>query len=402
MSVLKYTRSGNNRSLNLLGITIMEQTQNLVTGTRFQSFFGGVISTKRESSFDSSYAQKVVNIFGRPIISYILENNVKKHFLLGKNILNISLFDTFKKQYFKYFSQNYDDIYILKANCGEAYLTLTYIIQTLIDKNKSKNPLLVATAKYHIDMIKLICPQIPYILIENFSTKISETEFEIDDFKFFILYNPHHYTKTVEKIKQSKIQGSAHYFKSILEELNINPQEIKRQNVKLTHDIKNSMLQKVINTGLNLNKFIFLAPEAQTCKLYDDDFWSELIIALNARGYDVFVNITGNDIKLLSNLNYKTCNLTLSEAFALAKQSKKIVSLRSGFTEFLIQTDVKLDVLYTQTKHNLEQGYLNANQTISNFSLLALPYINTDKIREFNMFKISSQTAIDMILEDLE
>ena len=33
-------------------------------------------------------------------------------------------------------------------------------------------------------------------------TKISETEFEIDDFKFFILYNPHHYTKTVEKMKK--------------------------------------------------------------------------------------------------------------------------------------------------------------------------------------------------------
>ena len=64
---------------------------------------------------------------------------------MNKVVRKISLFETFKKQYSKFFEGDYDDIYILRANSGESYLTLTYVLDSLIKRNKSKKPLLVAT-----------------------------------------------------------------------------------------------------------------------------------------------------------------------------------------------------------------------------------------------------------------
>ena len=160
-----------------------------------------------------------------------------------------------------------------------------------------------------------------------------------------------------------------------------------------------SMLNKVAKTGLNINKFVFLAPEAQSCKLYDEDFWCLLINKLQERGYDVFVNLVEDDIKLKGAIDFKTCYLTFAEAFALAKRAKKIVSLRSGFTEFLLQTNVPMDVLYTKFKHRHFFDDMDIYHVMSGFGIMQIPLIDKFKIREFNMFEISQIECLNKIIE---
>ena len=375
----------------------MEQSSDYMTAERYQTFLGGLITTIKINDKYTDCSKKEIRILGKTIIKREVKGNYKIYYMGDKEIFRFSLLDEFKKRYFKYFDNQYDDIYILHANSGETYLTLTYILDKFIKINKSKNPLLVATLKYHVDMIKMICPEIPYIYIENFRLKTPENCFKIDNFRFFSLFNTTHFKQVAKEIKQRSL-GEYHYFYGILERLNMSEQDVALRPITVSVNDEKTMLEKVKKTGLNLDKFIFLAPEAYSCKLYDDDFWCELINQFQTRGYDVFVNLVDDEIKLKEALNYKTCYLTFAEAFALAKRSKKIVSLRSGFTEFLLQTNIPMDVIYTKFRKRHFFDDLNTYEVMSGFGLKQLPFVDKSKIREFNMYEQSPKDCIETIL----
>ena len=177
--------------------------------------------------------------------------------------------------------------------------------------------------------------------------------------------------------------------------------DIQMNNIVIQTNTENEVQEKAQEIGLNLDKFVFLAPEAKYCRLLDEDFWESLINKLQEKGYDVFVNLVGNDIQLQDAISFKTCNLGFAEAFALAKKAKKIISLRSGFTEFLLQTDVKMDVLYTKFRHRQFFDDMGIEQTMSGFGLFQLPFINKENIKEFNMVEMDNTTCINKILENI-
>lgn len=401
MKIYEYKRGENERTALIFGIPVMKQTSDYMTSERHQEFLGGLITTTKLNSKESDSSNKEIKILGKSVIKRVEENNYRVYSFLGKEYKKISLLKEFKKLYFKYFSNEYDDIYILRANSGEIYLTLTYLIDSLIKKNGSKKPLLVATKKYHIDMIKMICPDLPFVYIKKLNLKVVGDTFKIDNFRFFLLYDSIHFRKVEIDIKENEL-GKHHYFKSILDRLNMSEDDLKMRKMNVLHSAEQSMLEKVEKTGLNLNKFVFLAPEAQSCKLYDEDFWVVLINKLQEMGYDVFVNLTEKDIKLKNAIDFKTCELSFAEAFALAKKAKRIVSLRSGFTEFLLQTDVPIDVLYTKFRHRHIFNDMAVEYVLSGFGLSELPNVNKNLLFEFNMSEVENNNVIDKIINNVK
>lgn len=400
MKIYEYKREENERTALIFGIPVMKQTSDYMTSERYQEFLGGLITTRKLNSKESDSSNKEIKILGKSVIKRAEENNYRVYSFLGKEYKKVSLLKEFKKLYFKYFSNEYDDIYILRANSGEIYLTLTYLIDSLIKKNGSKKPLLVATQKYHIDMIKMICPDLPYVYIKKLNLKVVGDTFVIDKFRFFLLFDSVHFRKVELDIKENEL-GKHHYFKSILDRLDMSEDDLKMRKMNVLHSAEQSMLEKVEKTGLNLNKFVFLAPEAQSCKLYDEDFWVVLVNKLQEIGYDVFVNLVEKDIKLKNAIDFKTCELSFAEAFALAKKAKKIVSLRSGFTEFLLQTNVPLDVLYTKFRHRHIFNDMSSYHVLHGFGLIQLPFVNVDNIQEFNMFEMAPAECLERIIENL-
>lgn len=390
MKLFEYKKDENERVAKIFGIPVMKQTSDYMTSERYQEFLGGLITTIKINDPITDCSKKDIQVLGHSISKRIEENNFKTYSFLGFEYRKISLIEQFKKQYSKYFDKKYDDIYILRANSGEIYLTLTYLIDSIIKKNGSKKPLLVATQKYHVDMIKMICPDIPYVYINKMNLKVVGDSFKIDNFRFFLLFD-NKYFKQVDGIELN----NSHYFKIILAGLNLTEDDISMRKVVVDSEIENTMLKKIEKTGLNLDKFVFLAPEAQSCKLYDESFWCELINRLQDKGYDVFVNLVEKDIKLKNAIDFKTCDLTFAEAFALAKHAKRIVSLRSGFTEFLLQTNVPMDVLYTKFKHRHIFDDMDIYHVMSGFGLVQLPFVNIENIREFNMFELAPVECIE-------
>lgn len=401
MKIYEYIRGENERTIKLFGKTFMAQTSDFMTAERYQTFLGGLITTIKINDPTTDCSNKEIKILNKTIIKREEKDNYRIYCTGDKCIYCTSLLDDFKKQYFKYFDKKYDDIYVLRANSGEIYLTLTYIIDALIKRNNSKSPLLVATQKYHVDMIKMICPDIPYVYTKKLKIRIAGDSFNIDKYRFFLLFDSCHFKQVEHDIKRNPL-GEHHYFKSILKKLNMTEHDIKYRKISVPLEDEQSMLNKIAKTGLNINKFVFIAPEAQSCKLYDEDFWVELINNLQEKGYDVFVNLVEDDIKLKGALDFKTCDLSFAEAFALAKRAKKIVSLRSGFTEFLLQTDVPIDVLYTKFRHRHFFDDMDIYHVMSGFGITQIPFVDKSKIQEFNMFEMSQMQCLEKIIGDLK
>lgn len=396
----EYTKKDNNLTIKFLGFPVLEQSSDYMTAERLQRFLGGIVTTLKKTSLHNDCSQKEIKLFGFSFIKRLEQNNCRTYSTFNTIIRKISLFDTFKKKYFKYFDKQHDDIYILNANSGEIYLTLTYLIDILIKRNGSKKPLLAATQKYHIDIIRMLYPDIPYVYIKKLKMNITGSTFKIDEFRFFLLYDFSHFIQVENDIKNNPLEEQF-YFKSILNRLNISANELSMRKIKVPPEDEKNMLEKVACTELNLEKFVFLTPEANSCKLYDEDFWVTLINTLQKKGYDVFVTLTDNTVTLRGALDFKTCRLSFAEAFALAKRAKKIVSLRSGFTEFLLQTNVPIDVLYTKFKHRPFFNDMDIDHVMSGFGVKQLPFVDTSKIQEFNTFEMSQKDCLEQIMENL-
>ena len=139
MKLYEYIKGEEERTAKILGYPIMVQTTDYMTSERYQSFMDGLITTKKVNNPYTEQSEKDIKFLGKSIIKRREEGSYRNYYIGGKLFRKVSLIDEFKKRYFKYFDKKHDDIYILRANSGEIYLTLTYIINTLIKRNQAKN-----------------------------------------------------------------------------------------------------------------------------------------------------------------------------------------------------------------------------------------------------------------------
>lgn len=404
MKILIALKTNRRLTIRLFGFVIMERT---FDRRRYISLFSGAIVAFRIDYLYAKHHKRIVSmndkvvttikICGYITFKILKINHHKQYFFFGKLIKRVSLLEKFKKQYFKYL-KNCDAVFILITHSGEAYLALTYIINALIKRYNSQNPIIIATQKYHIDMIKMICPNIQYVYIPTLTFKKLPTNydsFKIDNHRFFIFFSLFHFYKLAYACEQTL--DKAHYFEAICNSFNLTKDDLCFNKTFILPEDAHNISSKIAKTKLNINNFIFLAPESISFNLYDEYFWCELINELQNISYDVFVNFTRDDIKLES-ATYKSCQLSFGEAYALAKQSKGIISLRSGFTEFLLQTNVPIIVLYTRGFPILSNTIKSANRAKSQFEIAKLPYIDMQRIYEFNTLEISQKDLLDKII----
>ena len=367
------TKIDNIRKFKIFGITVYSKEVVYNTNDRIQSFVFGLIKTVRTRDIYTTDSYKKIQILGLNLLSREIKKNDILWKFFGITIKRDNLYNKFKRKYLKYFDKKYDDIYLLNANSGEAYLFLTYCLDACIKKYGSKMPLLVATKPYHTELIKMICPDIDYVYIKPFSmfVKSDTVYFKIDNFRFFQAFSNKHFLQVEIDIKNDE---NAHYFKSILNEFDLTQHDIQMRKTLEIMSSVNSMLEKVKNINLNLDKFVLVAPEANSCELLDNKYWIDLINQYSNDGYDVFVNFAGEEVDL-TGATFKTCFLTYSEIFSLAKKAKKIIMLRSGLSELLTQTGVPMEVLYTKFGNRILFNSMEIEQVKRGFELTKLPYL---------------------------
>lgn len=369
--------------IKLFGLTIYEKIVEHITVSRKQKILGGILSAEKYTSDNGNRAEKTIKFCGFTIAKRIDELEKTSWFLFNIKYKEYSLQKLFEKKYLKFFDNKYDDIYILNANSGEIYLFLTYIFEAIKNRNNSKCPLFVASKKYHTELVKMIYPDIPCVFIPHFYRKIKSPTFTVKNFRFFTIFPKYYFANVEDAIKTNPV-GKVNYFEFMLNYFNLAKENIIINHIKIPDNSEKSMLKKIKNLNLNLDKFVFLSPEAISCELLPDSYWINLINEYKSEGYDIFVNLTGDFVDL-GTVEYKSCFLTYSEAFALASKAKKIISLRSGFSEILAQTGVPMEIIYTKFKdrHHFRDMAIEYVQT--GFSLYKIPDVDKNIIKEISL-----------------
>ena len=352
---------------------------------RKQNILGTFITS--EKNIYKENIEKILKIYGKTLIKKISQNNTTKYYLLNKPITTVNTHKNIYKKIKQLYKNEFDDIYILNANSGEMFLFLAYFAKKFISKNKSQKPLFIATQKYHIDILKLYCPSIPYLYIKGLHLSTSEDSWSYENKRFFLMFSKNHFEQVEIDINKNDID-SVHYFNKIQQTLKLteqdNPEPIISEKVKI------SLNKKIKSTNLNINNFILLAPEAKSCIELQQSFWIKLVKELKNKGIDIFLNITNPQNKIK---NCKTANLTFEEIFYLAQKAKAIISLRSGLSEFLLPSKTMNIALYTPFRH-LKSYSLDTQKVISGFSMLKLPNVDSDKIYEINTEEFANENIL--------
>ncbi|MBR5555368.1 hypothetical protein IKU74_05085 [bacterium] len=377
MAFLQYIKGESSRTLKLLGLPIYQIKGTHRSSERIQTFLGGLVSTFRLNDNLFNKVEKAIKICGLPLFNRIEESQYVRWYFCGVLFKTIDLKKQFIQKYENVFGKEHDIVFILSSNSGEAYIFLSHVFDAYVRKNNFKRPLIVATKKYHEDMIKAICPDVEYIRIKALKHQFKDDVLVNGKQTYFMTFSHQHFLQVLKDGKTLPIEHS-HYYTPILKRCGINENEISRRKITVSESVYQSMLKKVGEIGLDLNKFVFIAPEALSAIALPNKFWVDLINEFKNRGYDAFVNLMGNEVDL-TGCEYKSCFLTYPEVFALCCNAKKIISLRSGLTEFLLQTNVASDVLYTKfhdRELTVESGY-------KTFSLRKLPFAERSNVIEY-------------------
>lgn len=365
---------------------------------KVKSFFGGLIFTKKIKT--SLRFSKEYLLFGVPIYKTIQQNDIRKLYFCRKLVNEIQVPDLFFKIYLKKLKYKYDDVYILNSNSGEVYLFLAYLAKSFIKKNKSQKPLFVATKKYHIDLLNMYYPESDYkcIFIEKLRMKIQSNIWETPKHRYFILFSGNHFEKVEHDIKNSEI-GSVHYLTSILKTLKLTEKDFSTPQV-----IPSIKSQKVLSNAVNkmqlqLNNFIILAPEAMTCEDLPLTFWKKIVSELKSRNFDIYLNITNPKNYINGCKNHK---LGFKEAFFLAQTAKAVISLRSGFSEFLLPTGIPNISVYTKFRKRTKNAF-SVDKGIEGFSMLKMPFVDKNKVCEINaeLYK-NEDELVKQVIDSLE
>ena len=298
--------------------------------------------------------------------------------------MTLSVQNSFYREYFEFLPKGFDDIYILHANSGEIYCFLAYLAKAHIKKNGAENPLFVATKPYHEDIIKLFFPKSRYVYYNMYLTEprlsILGDSWNIQGHKFWQIFSQRHFNLVNSNL------GGIHYFDAMTATLGLTREDAIKPIPKLPAAEKTRIIKTAEKIQLNLDKFVILAPEASTTNLMPISFWKNLIKELYSNGYDVFLNTTNSN-----GIKAKTCPLSYMELFALASLAKGVISLRSGVSEFLIPTKTKNITLAPRFHWS---PALSAEQCIRGYSLLKLPFIDSNQVYEINPELYLSENAL--------
>lgn len=170
------------------------------------------------------------------------------------------------------------------------------------------------------------------------------------------------------------------------------------------HVVSCEKVQKFVNNAtsemqLQMDNFIILAPEAMTCEDLPITFWQKVANELKNKNFDIYLNITKPTNYIEGCKHY---NLGFEEAFSLAQKAKAVISLRSGFSEFLLPTGIPNISVYTKFRKRTKNTF-PVDKGIEGFSMLKMPFVDKNKVCEINaeLYK-NEDELVKQVIDSLE
>lgn len=331
--------------------------------------------------------EREIRFLNIPIVQYGKkeENRIKEKYI---DILPKSYVKKCLKIIYDKLPHKYDLIYILRCNAiGENYL-LTYLFEEVQKKKHAQNVCFIMHKNnaHYIETLKLFTDidifvtEVPLSVLNAVLTKFT---YMYHNTEFHIHHCPLNKTADFLHFKQKE-----HYTKTIMRY--VGATKYRKKNIAIDTTKYQQIIPKVKN--LNLQKFIFLAPECKSLIPLENNFWEELSYILKKKGYDIYINTRSGEFD--SNIGH-TANLTCAEAVYLANLSQGIISMRSGLTEVLATLNKPMHIIYSNSIFD------NSNDlTVKElFTLKDYPNSNPQKIFEYSISNNCPENIIKSIVE---
>lgn len=209
---------------------------------------------------------------------------------------------------------------IIESNLGEAVIfALTY-------KNWWNGEMVVLTKKYHLDVFKMLAPEVPVIFCKEKSSFWETSEYKKHIFSFVLSNHDLGQMNLTQK----------HLFENWQNYLGKNLQTQKYSAPVVSEEARKSALQKLNKMGLSLDNLIFVSDEALSLSPLPEEFWTSVTNAIKDKKYQIFINKSKGDN-----------TLTIEETYFVATQCKMIIALRSGLIDLLCMINKPLRIIYT-------------------------------------------------------
>lgn len=342
MGILQKITNRNKETYKIFGITVCKIIKNY--DFKYKSVLGIFHKTKK---YHNSVEKRTIKLCNMSITERIESLDSIEYKILNFNSNKINKVEATTKNLRKIIDKKYNKVFILKSNLGEAYLFLKYILNGLIEK--TDKPLIIATKKYHLNLINMIVPNIDKKLVQSLKYETNKKIYTVDNQQIYVAFPMKFYIDTEEKIKQ----GNCHYLSEMY-----NFFRISRENILNTNKIKISIhVEKLIDDYLeenNIDKFIFLSTDATTCESIDSEFWDKLEEQLK--------------IKIIRNKR----EMTIEEAYYLAQKSVATITLRSGLSEILADVNNLHIILYTKFKKRYRFDVISEMKVSKGYSIQAI------------------------------
>jgi hypothetical protein len=282
----------------------------------------------------------------------------------------------------------HDHIWIVRTiGLGEAQL-LNFMMTELTKKWNMKNPCFMSSRKIYKEMFGMYS-DVPFYHLNlpynDFAPFLKHRNIKYKNIWFHI----HHCTidESMKWLNAHRNGDCSHATISYKELAGI--KEFTPIFPHFSEGLKQATLSKIGN--LNLDKFVFLVPEANGALALSDKFWKELTQKLTQKGYDIFVN-TANGVAAYGN----SARLNIAEATYLASQAKAIIGLRCGFIECLaaLKDRNTLYTLYTPFRA------MSSNAFFETYTLKQYPFVNKN-IVEWTVTPDNENEILSKIAKDL-
>lgn len=316
-------------------------------------FFGLFVKEKAFDNYTETITIKIFNFTVYKRIETLNKIKINWFNLYNREIIKLT---EIKKELEKIIDKRYTKVFILKSNLGEAYLFLKFIINNLI--NCTDIPVIIVTKKAHISLIKMLTPNIDYIVTKSLKYEINEKLFKINNQDIYTVFPIKFYLDTEQKTAQI----ATNYLYEMYDYFRIsNDNKHNFNKIKINENIINEIDNYLARN--DINHFIFISKEATTESPIPDTFWQGLESKL--------------DIKII----YNNKNVDIAETYYLAKKASVIISLRSGLSEILSDCENTHIILYTDFKDRYKFPKLPKETIIKSYSVKALE-LNTSNTFE--------------------
>lgn len=336
-------------------------------------------------------------IRNRTIAKIVKKKQTKDVYFLGCYVGEIRDTEAFAaEKILPYIKGEFDDVYIFKHHIGEIYIYLN-IVRDYIRHNGSNNPILLVNEERYLGLYNMFVPDLRKVLIpvtsEELDKYFRDDEVYVGKHRIFCPINDRfgHLRDMIE------YQGNVHFYQYICDALHV-PVQKRLADACFSAKLCKETIKQVKQLRLKKDRFVVFFPEAVTASMLREQFWLSLGMQLKERGYDIFINQTGDSPYYKC---FKSARLSPAQVLYLCFVSKGVFALVNGLVVCTANFKIPRFFIYTRQTPTIGKR-LTAGEMLDAYELAKIGGVQKEGLHEINGELYTEKKLIRYMIQEFE